>query len=234
MENHIAKAFRSAFPRTIPILTGYLFLGMAFGILMQVSGFPIWLVVIMSIVIYSGSMQFIAVSILLAPFDPIQAFLMTLMVNARHIFYGISMLEKYRDIGLKKLYMIFAMTDETFSINCSFYIPRDVDKGWFMFFVSLLDHIYWIMGGAFGAAFGSVIKFNTAGLDFVMTAMFVVIVLEQFLGEKKHDVMLMGFVISIICRLIFGAAGFIIPCMIAIIAALAFMRKNLEASEAKQ
>lgn len=231
MNSKVTKALRSAFPRTIPILTGYLFLGMAFGILMQVSGFPIWLVVIMSLVIYSGSMQFVAVSILLAPFDPIQAFLMTLMVNARHIFYGISMLEKYKDIGLKKLYMIFAMTDETFSINCSYYIPDDVDKGWFMFFVSLLDHIYWIFGGAFGAAFGSLISFNTAGLDFVMTAMFVVIVLEQFLGEKKHNVLFMGFVLSIICRLIFGAAGFIIPAMVSIIIALAVMRKSVEAAK---
>lgn len=232
MNSRIKKALKMAFPRTIPILTGFLFLGMTYGILMRVSGFPVWLAVAMSIVVFAGSMQFVAVNILLSPFNPLQAFLMTLMINARHVFYGLSMLDKYKDTGLKKPYMIFAMCDETFSVNCSVYIPDDIDKGWFMFFVSLLDHIYWITGTALGAMFGSFIKFDTTGLDFVMTAMFMVILLEQFLKEKDHTVLFTGLGVSVICLVIFGADSFIIPAMISIIAALALLKRHVESVEA--
>lgn len=234
MSGKIKKALVMAFPRTIPILTGFLFLGMTYGILMRVSGFPVWLAVVMSIVVFAGSMQFVAVNILLAPFNPLQAFLMTLMINARHVFYGIAMLDKYKDTGIKKPYMIFAMCDETFSVNCSVYIPDDVDKGWFMFFVSLLDQIYWVAGTALGAVFGSFIKFDTTGLDFVMTAMFMVILLEQLSKEKDHTVSLTGLGVSIVCLAVFGANNFIIPAMITIIAALALLKRHIEKVEAAQ
>jgi len=228
MNSKIKKSLIYAFPHTIPIMTGFLFLGMTYGILMRVSGFSIWIALAASVFIFAGSMQFVAVNILLSPFAPLQAFLMTLMINARHLFYGISMLERYKGSGAKKPYLIFALCDETFSVNCSVDIPEDADRHWFMFFVTLLDQLYWVAGTLLGAAFGSFINFNTAGLDFVMTAMFAVIFLEQLLKEKHLSVPLAGLGCSILCLLIFGADSFIIPAMITIIAALALLRKSIE------
>ncbi len=234
MKNKKITALKCAFPHTIPILAGFLFLGMTYGILMKVSGFPIWLSVLMSTLVFAGSMQFVAVNILLSAFNPVSAFMMTLMINARHIFYGISMLDKYKDTGAKKPYLIFGMCDESFSINCSAEIPDYVDKHWFMFFVTLLDQIYWVAGTVIGAVFGSFITFDTTGLDFVMTAMFVVIFLEQLLKEKSHILSLAGLVISVVSLVIFGADSFIIPAMLAILAALTLLRKQVESKEAEE
>ncbi len=234
MKNKKLMALKSAFPHTIPILAGFLFLGMTYGILMKVSGFPIWISVLMSVVVFAGSMQFVSVNILLSSFNPIAAFMMTLMINARHIFYGISMLDKYENTGAKKPYLIFGMCDESFSINCSVDIPYGVDKGWFMFFVTLLDQMYWIAGTVVGAVFGSFISFNTEGLDFVMTAMFVVIFLEQILKEKNHILSAVGLIISVLSLVIFGADSFIIPAMLAILAALTLLRKQIEDKEAEK
>ena len=182
----LKKALFAAFPNTIPILAGFLFLGMTYGIYMNVSGFSFWYPCLMSLTIFAGSVEFVAVNLLLGAFHPIQALAMTLMLNARHLFYGISMLDRFRGLGLKKIYLIFGMCDETFSINYTAEIPPDVDRGWFMFFVTLLNHLYWFAGATLGGIFGSFITFNTEGLDFVMTAMFVVIFLEQWLKEERH------------------------------------------------
>ena len=228
MNYKIKKAFAAAFPYTVPVLTGFLFLGITYGILMKVSGFPVWLSVLMSVIIFAGSMQFVAVDILLSVFNPVEAFLMTLMINARHLFYGISMLEKYKSTGKFKPYLIFAMCDETFSVNCSVDIPKDTDKNLFMFFVTLLDQLYWIIGTALGSVFGSFISFNTEGLDFVMTAMFAVIFLEQILKEKDHAVSIAGLVLSVAALVIFGADSFIIPAMLMIFAFLSLFRKRIE------
>ena len=181
-----AKAFKAAFPHTVPILAGFLFLGAAYGIYMNVSGFGFWYPMIMSLTIFGGSLEFVAVSMLLAPFAPVQTFIMTLLIQARHIFYGISMLDKFKGLGRKKIYLIFGMCDETFSINCTAKIPEDVDRGWFMFFVTLLNQLYWVAGATIGGLAGSLLTFNTEGLDFVMTAMFVVIFLEQWKKEKQE------------------------------------------------
>lgn len=226
--NVMKKALKAAFPNTIPILTGFLFLGMTYGIYMRVSGFSVWYPMLMSITIFAGSMEFVAVNLLLGAFNPLQALAMTLMINARHLFYGISMFDKYRNLGWKKLYIIFGMCDESFSINYTADIPEDVDKGWFYFFVSLLNQIYWFTGSTLGAVFGSFIRFNTTGLDFVMTAMFVVIFLEQFLKEKDHTSSYLGIGLSLICLLAFGRDNFIIPAMIAILGMLTLLRRPLE------
>ncbi len=222
------KTLRAAFPYTIPILAGFGFLGMTYGILMKVSGFPIWFTILMSLCVFAGSMQFVAVDLLLGPFHPLQALAMTLMINARHLFYGISMLGKYKGIGLKKIYLIFGMCDETFSINCSTNIPEGIDPGQFYLAVTLLDQFYWVMGTAAGAVFGSFITFNTEGLDFSMTAMFVVIFMEQWLKEKNHTSSLLGLGLSLFCLLVFGPDSFIIPSMFAIIGMLTLLRKSLE------
>ena len=224
----LKKALFAAFPNTIPILAGFLFLGMTYGIYMNVSGFSFWYPCLMSLTIFAGSVEFVAVNLLLRAFHPIQALAMTLMLNARHLFYGISMLDRFRGLGLKKIYLIFGMCDETFSINYTAEIPPDVDRGWFMFFVTLLNHLYWFAGATLGGIFGSFITFNTEGLDFVMTAMFVVIFLEQWLKEKRHESSLLGIGLSVLSLIAFGADGFLIPAMLSILAVLTLLRRPLE------
>lgn len=225
--NKIKLAFKTAFPYTIPIFAGFLFLGMTYGIYMNVSGFSFWYPMLMSLTIFAGSIEFIAVNLLLGSFNPLQAFVMTLMINARHLFYGISMLDRYKGTGWKKPYLIFGLCDESFSINYTADIPPEVDRGWFMFFVTLLNHFYWFSGATLGGIFGSFIHFNTEGLDFVMTAMFVVIFLEQWLKEKNHISALLGFCLSILCLIAFGESNFMIPAMLSILLALTAMQKRI-------
>ena len=225
----LKKAFTTAFPYTIPIFAGFWFLGITYGIYMNVSGFSFWYPMLMSITIFAGSIEFVTVNMLLGAFNPLQAFAMTLMINARHLFYGISMLDKFRGVGRKKFYLIFGMCDESFSINYTADIPEDVDRGWFMFFVTLLNHFYWFSGATLGGIFGSLIHFDTEGLEFVMTAMFVVIFMEQWLKEKDHTSSVLGLVISVLCLIAFGADNFIIPAMLAILAVLSLLRRPLEA-----
>lgn len=222
------QALTAAFPHTIPIFAGFWFLGLTYGIYMNVSGFSFWYPMAMSAIIYGGSLEFVAVSMLLSPFAPVQTFLMTLMIQVRHLFYGISMLDKYKHLGAKKLYIIYAMCDETFSVNYTAKIPDGVDRGWFYFFVSLLNQIYWVSGATIGGLLGSLIHFDTTGLDFVMTAMFVVIFMEQWMKEKHHFSELIGLIAAVGCLLIFGADNFMIPTMICILAALSFLKKPIE------
>lgn len=222
------KAFKAAFPHTIPIFAGFWFLGLAYGVYMNVSGFSFWYPMLMSLTIFGGSLEFVAVSMLLLAFAPIQTFVMTLMIQARHLFYGISMLDKFKDMGWKKYYLIFGMCDETFSINYTAKIPDDVDKGWFYFFVTLLNHFYWFSGATIGGLLGNLIHFDTEGLSFVMTAMFVVIFMEQWLKDKQHASELIGLAGSIGCLVVFGAESFMIPTMICILVMLTIFRKPME------
>ena len=179
------KAFTTAFPYTIPIFTGFWFLGLTYGIYMNVSGFSFWYPMLMSITIFAGSIEFVTVNMLLGAFNPIQALTMTLMINARHLFYGISM----------------------------------------------LNQLYWVSGSTLGGIFGSLIKFNTDGLEFVMVAMFVVIFMEQWLKEKNHTSAVVGIVLSVLCLMVFGSEDFIIPSMIAILGVLTLMRGTLDKKE---
>lgn len=227
-EKIITNALKAAFPKTIPILAGFLFLGMTYGIYMNVSGFSFIYPMLMSMTIFAGSMEFVTVNLLLGTFNPIQALAMTLMINARHLFYGLSLLDKYKDTSFFKPYLIFGLCDESFSINCSADVPDNVDKKWFYFFVTLLNQLYWVTGSTLGGIFGSFINFDTTGIDFVMTAMFVVIFLEQWLKEKTHVTSILGLGISALSLLIFGAEDFIIPAMIGLLAVLTLIRKPLE------
>lgn len=186
---------------------------------------------IMSLTIFGGSLEFVAVSMLLAPYAPVQVFIMTLMIQARHLFYGISMLDKFKGLGWKKVFLIFGMCDETFSINYTAEIPKDVDRGWFYFFVTLLNYFYWFSGATLGGLLGGLIKLNMEGLDFVMTAMFVVIFMEQWLKEKHHWSEWIGLGASTACLLIFGPDNFMIPTMICILLALTTLRKWLDPKE---
>lgn len=228
------KALRAAFPHTIPIMTGFLFLGMTYGVFMVQSGFPIWYPMLTTLVIYGGSLEFVVVNLLMGAFEPLQAFLMALMIQARHLFYGVSMLEKYRDAGKKKFYMIFALCDETFSVNCSADVPEDVDAGWFYFFTSLLDQFYWFAGATLGAIFGMLIRFNTQGLDFAMTALFVVIFINQWKKDERHTAALLGLGLSILSLILFGKDRFLLPAMAAILVSLTLFRKQIEKQIEKQ
>ena len=222
------KALKAAFPYTIPIFAGFWFLALAYGIYMNTAGFSFVYPMCMSILIFGGSLEFVAVEMLLSPFAPVQALIMALLIQARHLFYGISMLEKYKGTGWKKFYLIYGMCDESFSINYTADIPEDVDRGWFYFFVTLLNQLYWVSGAIIGGLVGGLLKFNTDGLSFVMTAMFVVIFMEQWMKEKSHISAYIGLGISVLCLVIFGPDSFMIPTMITIVAVLTLLRGTLE------
>jgi len=222
------RALRAAFPHTIPILAGFLFLGFTYGVYMRVSGFAFWYPMLTSITVFGGSLEFIIVNLLLGAFNPLQAFAMTLMVQARHLFYGISMLDKYRNLGKKKLYMIFGLCDESFSINCSVNVPHDVDRGWFYFFVTLLNQLYWITGCVLGSLLGAVLPFSTEGIAFSMTALFIASFTEQWLRSREHLPAVTGFLSTLLCLLIFGPDNFLIPAMLVIMLVLTLSRSKLE------
>lgn len=221
------KALKAAFPHTIPVFTGFTFLGIAYGILMNSKGYGFGWTVLMSFMAFAGSAQYVAITFLTSVFNPVYALLLTLMVNARHLFYGISMLDKYKSTGKFKPYLIFGLCDETFSIVCSAKPPEGVDRNWFMFFITLLDHGYWVFGSALGGLLGSMVSFNTKGLDFVLTALFVVIFIGQWKTQKNHKPAVIGVVCSVVCLVVFGQSKFIIPSMIAILAVLTIFRKKL-------
>ena len=227
------KAFKAALPYTIPICVGFLFLGMSYGFLMRSKGFSFLYPMLMSMFIFAGSMEFVTVNLLLSAFNPIYAFFLTLMVNARHLFYGISMLEKYKNTGWKKPYLIYGMCDESFSINCTVTPPSDVDKGWFMLFVTLLNQIYWVTGSTLGALLGYVIHFDTTGIEFVMTALFIVMFMNQWDETDNHRSDLTGLICSLICLLVFGSQNFILPAMALIIICFSLDKKK-KSKEAQQ
>jgi 4-azaleucine resistance transporter AzlC len=220
------KEFQSALPYTLPIAVGFLFLGMSYGYFMRSKGFSFLYPMLMSFFIFAGSMEFVTVNLLLSAFNPLYAFCLTLMVNARHLFYGISMLDKYKNVGWKKFYLIYGMCDESFSINCTVTLPPDVDRGWFMFFVTLLNQAYWVLGATLGAILGYLIQFNTRGIEFVMTALFVVMFINQWEEEVDHRSALIGLLCSFLCLLTFGSQYFLLPTMGLIILCLTFFMKR--------
>lgn len=225
-------AIKMAFKYTLPIFTGFLFLGAAYGIMMTGLGFAPWMPVFMALVICAGSMEFVTVSLLLAGFNPVGAVLMTLMVNGRHLFYGLSLLEPYRKAGLKSVYMIYALTDEAYSLLVTVPTPKGADQNWYMFYVTLFIQAYWVFGAAVGAFAGAFISFNTLGIEFVMTALFVVLFMSQWREGKGlsrgRRAGLIGLVGPLIARMIFGADGFMIPAMIIVLVGLLWFRPWIE------
>ena len=215
--NPITEAAKAASPYRVPMIAGFLFLGIAYGIYMKALGFGFLYPTLMALLIYAGSVEFIAAGALIAPFSPISVLLITLMISARQIFYGISMLEKYGiQIGKKRWYLITTLVDESFSLNYMAKIPPHLDKGWYMFFVSLYLHIYWVLGAAMGNLFGTVLPFNLKGVEFSMTALFLVIFAENWLKEKSHESSLLGLGIALVFLLIIGKEYFLIPTLIGI------------------
>lgn len=221
------KTFQSAFPNTIPVLTGFLVLGMAYGVLMQTKGYGVLWSVLMSAIAFCGSMQFVAITLLTTVFNPVQAFLLSIMVNARHLFYGISMLHKYKGLGKIRFFLIYVLCDETFSISSSVEPPEGVNRKYFYFTISLLDYLYWIIGTFLGGVLGNLITFNTTGLDFVLTALFVVLFLEQWKNKDNRIPAVIGVVGTVIGLTLFGKSNLVIPSMIIILLTLMAGRKKL-------
>ena len=217
---------KTAFLASVPVMAGYVVLGTGFGILLSSKGYgPLWSLA-MSLFIYAGSMQYLAVDLLTGGATLITAALTTLMVNARHLFYGISMIEKYKDTGKYKPYLIFALTDETYSLNCGALPEGVTDAPTYYFLVSLFNHSYWVVGSLLGGLLGYVIPFNTEGIDFALTALFVTVFVEQWLSTRDHIPALIGVVSSVVCLFLFGADGFLIPAMVLITALLALYGKK--------
>lgn len=217
---------RKAFIASVPVMAGYIVLGAGFGIVLETKGLGLIWAVAMSVFIYAGSMQYVAIELITGGASLITTALTTLMVNARHLFYGISMVDKYKGAGKKKPYLIFALTDETYSLVCSDESVKDVNNKYLYYFtVSLLNQIYWITGTVIGSLSGRMINFSTEGIDFALTALFVTIFTEQWISEKKHGPAIAGLASSILCLVVFGKDNFLIPAMCCIVAVLGFMRK---------
>lgn len=222
------RFIKKIFPQTVPVMAGYLSLGAAFGLLLQSAGYgPLW-ALLMSLFIYAGSAQFLAVELVAAGATLPQVALLTLLLNFRHLFYGLSMIEKYRGTGIKKIYLIFALTDETYALLTSNKVPEGIDDGNYYFAVTLTNHLYWILGTLLGSVAGSLIPFDTTGIDFAMTALFAVMVVEQWKTHRNHIPAVTGFVITVAALYIFGADNFLIPALIVISVALLCMKGALE------
>lgn len=219
--------FRYAFKRSLPIIAGYLVIGMGFGVLLASKGYGLIWALAMSLFIYAGSMQFVTAELISGGASLISASLMTLMVNARHLFYGVSMIKRYQNTKPYKPYLIFALTDETYSVVCSGAVPEGVEEKKYFFLVSLLSQCYWLIGSALGSLVGSMLDVNFAGIDFSMTALFLVVFVEQWRSTKNHASAIIGVATSLVCLLIFGAESFLIPSMLFITVLLTVFRKKL-------
>ena len=219
---------RSAFPYTLPVLAGYLFMGLAFGVMFEEQGYSVLWAIIVSVFVYAGSGQYLALNFFVPGYSFIQAIALTLMVNIRHVFYGLSLVERYNRFGWKRWYLIFGMTDETYSLACTVNVPEDVDEEKFLLSITLLNQVYWIVGTIIGSLAASAIPFNSEGIDFAMTALFIVLFVELWCKRSNRYPELVGVMASILCLVIFGADGFILPTMILIIAILMINRNRLD------
>ena len=227
-EKGMLGAFRAALPRTLPVLAGYLVLGVAFGLLLNSIGLGVFWAAAMSILVYAGSAQFLAVSLIGASASLPQVALLTFLLNFRHFFYGLSMVSRYQGVGKRKLYLAFALSDETYAILAGALPPAQVDPADYYFAVSLLDQCYWVAGSLIGATVGQLITFDTTGVDFAMTALFVVLAVEQWKSARRHAPALFGVCCGVVCLLIFGPDLFLIPALAALVALLLLFRRRLE------
>lgn len=227
-------ALQHAFHTSLPIMAGYGFLGLTYGIYMHELGFSFLYPMLLAITVYAGSAEFLLGNMLLGSFHPLQAFLMVLMINARHLFYGLSMLEKYKGLGWKKFFLIFGMSDETFALCNTTKIPNGTDKGWYLLWITWLDETYWVIGATLGGLIGPLLTFDLKGLDFVLTAMFTTIFADNWLKEKDHTSSIAGLFISALCLLIFSADSFIIPSMVVILLFLTIYQKRQKENRAQQ
>ena len=222
------KAFKKAFPYTIPVLTGYLFIGIAFGVMYAEKGYSFLWAMLMSVLVYAGSGQYLAVNFFVPGVSFLQVIFLTFMVNVRHVFYGISLVERFNRFGKSRWYMVFGLTDETYSLLCTTKVPKDVDEEKFLFAISVLDHSYWVLGSVIGAIAGTLLPISSEGIEFAMTALFVVIFIEQWTEKKNRIPEMIGVVVAVIALQIFGASHFVLPAMLVSVSVLLVSRKRLE------
>lgn len=224
------QTVKQAFYKSVPVLAGYVVLGIGFGILMRNADYGVIWTVSMSLLIYAGSMQYVGVGLLLGGASLLTAAVTTVMVNARHLFYSISMIDKYCDAGKWKPYMIFALTDETYSLLCDGSAPEGTEPQLYRFLVSLFNHSYWVLGSVLGNLLGSVLPFSTAGIEFSMTALFIAAFTEQWLSTRDHIPAITGLGGTLICLIIFGKENFLIPSMLVITLVLSLLPGHKEAA----
>lgn len=221
------RALRAAFPATLPVMAGFLCLGLAYGVLMASKGYgPLWST-LMSMIAFGGSMQFVAITLLTTAFDPLQAFLLSVMVNARHLFYGLALLERYKGLGRVRVILIYTLCDETFSLVSSLETPEGVDRRDYYLCISLLNYVYWVAGTAAGGLLGGLITFNTRGMDFALTALFVVLFLEQWKKRENRPAGIIGMACAAVSLAVFGPENLVIPAMVLVLAALLAGRRRL-------
>jgi len=226
----LVQAFKEAFPHTIPVLTGYFFLGVAYGVLMQSKGYNFVWAGLMSAIAFGGSMQYVAISLLTTAFNPVQACILSFMVNARHMFYGLSMQSKYKGMGKIKNFLIFMLSDETFAVAYMVETPPNINRRYFFFAISFLDYMYWVISSIIGGILGNFISFNTKGLDFVLTALFVVLFVEQLTKKTNWLSGAIGVISTLVSLMIFGQRNFIIPAMVIIVGVLFCVRHKYSSS----
>lgn len=222
------QAMKKAFPYTIPVLTGYLFIGIAFGVMYAEKGYSFLWAILMSLLVYAGSGQYLAVNFFVPGISFVQVIFLTFMVNVRHVFYGISLLERFNKIGRSRWYMIFALTDETYSLLCTAKVPKGVSEAKFLLSISVLDHIYWITGSAIGALAGTLLPISSEGIEFAMTALFLVIFVEQWMEKKNRIPAVIGISSALLCLLVFGADNFVLPTMLLVTALLFLGNRKME------
>lgn len=224
-------AFRYAFRASVPIMAGYGFLGATYGIYMHALGFGVLCPMLMALTVYAGSAEFLLGNMLLGSFRPLQTFLMVLMVNARHLFYGLSMLDRYKGFGWKKFFLIFGLTDETFAVVSSTKVPEGVDRGWYLLWLTWLDEAYWVAGTTLGALAGPMLTLDLRGLDFVLTAMFTAIFADNWLRESSHTSSLTGLMTCAACLVICGPDRFVVPSMAVMLTLLLLLRRRLQGAQ---
>ena len=226
------RAMRRAFPYTVPVLAGYLFIGAAFGVMFADQGYNVLWAVLMSVVVYAGSGQYLATNFFVPGISILQAVFLTLMVNIRHVFYGLSLVDRYNRFGRKRWYLIFGMTDETYSLICTTGVPDDVDEEKFLLSITLLNQLYWIVGTAIGSLTATVIAFDSTGIEFAMTALFIVMFMELWYRRSNRPAELIGMLSAVLCLALFGASNFVLPTMVLMVAVILLGRKKLDRTEA--
>ena len=229
-KSELVQAFKVAFPHTIPVMTGYFFLGVAYGVLMQSKGYNFIWAGLMSAFAFGGSMQYVAITLLTTAFNPVQACLLSLMVNARNIFYGLSMQSKYKGMEKVKKFLIFTLSDATFALAYTLEAPPNINRRYFFFAISFLNYMYWVVSSIVGGILGNFIKFNIKGLDFVLTAFFVVLFVEQLTKKENWLSGVIGVVATLVSLMIFGQHNFTIPAMVIIVCMLFCVRHKYEDS----
>lgn len=222
------SSFRKAFKDSLPIMAGYLALGMGFGVLLQSKGYSFWWAIFMSITMFAGSGQYAGADFMASGASLLTTAFMTLIINCRHFFYGVSLLDKYRGTGIVKPYLIFGLTDETYSITATTTLEDGIDPKKYYFFLTALNHSYWITGCTLGAVLGMFLPFSSEGVDFAMTALFIVIMTEQWLSSENHLPAILGASTTVLCLVIFGAEYFIVPSLCLISAEMVIFRKRLD------